>query len=240
MTEVMLQLTAITKTYGHGAHAVTALSGVDLTVDAYELVAVMGASGSGKSSLLLIAGGLMEPSSGAVTVGGTPLAALRPNAVAALRRRSIGYVFQDYNLLPSLTVLENAILPLELDGWPVKRARAAGLAALASVDLAGLARSFPDELSGGQRQRVAIARAVVGDRRLILADEPTGALDSTASENVMRMLRQRIDAGAGGIIVTHDPRQAAWADRIIELRDGQIAHESARDQPDSILPSGTR
>ena len=240
MTEVMLQLTAITKTYGHGVHAVAALSGVDLTVAAHELVAVMGASGSGKSSLLLIAGGLMEPSSGAVAVGGTPLAALRSNSVAALRRRSVGYVFQDYNLLPSLTVLENAILPLELDGWSVKRARAAGMVALGSVDLAGLARSFPDELSGGQRQRVAIARAIVGDRRLILADEPTGALDSATSENVMRMLRQRIDAGAGGIIVTHDPRQAAWADRIIELRDGRIAHETVRDQPDSLLPSGTR
>lgn len=240
MTEVLLQLTDISKTYGQGENTVDALRGINLIVAAHELVAVMGASGSGKSSLLLIAGGLMAPTNGSAAVTGTLLGELNPNALAALRRRSIGYIFQDYNLLPSLTALENAMLPLELDGWSTKRARHAGIAALASVDLAGLEASFPDELSGGQRQRVAIARAVVGDRRLILADEPTGALDSRSSENVMRMLRQRTDAGAGGIIVTHDPKQAAWADRIVELRDGRVAHETSRDQPESLLPLGNR
>jgi len=238
MTGVLLQLADITKSYGHGEHTVDALRNVHLSVAARELVAVMGASGSGKSSLLLIAGGLMAPTTGTAVVAGTSLGELNANALAALRRRTIGYVFQDYNLLPSLTALENAMLPLELDGWSTKRARQAGVAALASVGLTGLEASFPDELSGGQRQRVAIARAVVGDRRLILADEPTGALDSRSGENVMRLLRQRVDAGAGGIIVTHDPKQAAWADRIVELRDGRIAHES-RDHLEN-LPLGKR
>lgn len=237
MTETLLELELVCRAYGHGENAVHALRGVSLSVAAGELVAVTGASGSGKSSLLLIAGGLMTPTSGTVAVGGRSLGDLPASSLAELRRRSIGYIFQDYNLLASLTALENVMLPLELDGRPPKIARQAAVDVLALVGLDGLGTSFPDELSGGQRQRVAIARAVVGDRRIILADEPTGALDSTSGDAVMRILRQRVDDGAGGIIVTHDPRQAAWADRIIELRDGLIAHQAERDRPESLLPS---
>ncbi|AMM22350.1 macrolide ABC transporter ATP-binding protein [Frondihabitans sp. PAMC 28766] len=213
--------------YGRGETSVTALSGVDLTVSRGELVAVMGASGSGKSTLLTVAGGLTEPTSGEVIVEGHWLSQMGATAIAALRRRSLGFVFQDFNLIPSLTALENVALPLELDGLPSRRARRPALDALAAVELADRAERFPADLSGGQQQRVAIARAVVGGRALILADEPTGALDSTTGEIVLRMLRTRIDAGAGGILVTHDARHAAWADRIVFLRDGRIVDQAA-------------
>jgi putative ABC transport system ATP-binding protein len=152
-----------------------------------------------------------------------------------LRRRSLGFVFQDFNLIPALTALENVTLPLELDGWKGRAARSAGLEALAAVELDDHADRFPDDLSGGQQQRVAIARAIVGSRRLILADEPTGALDSTTGEVVLRMLRSRVDAGAGGILVTHDARHAAWADRIVFLRDGRIIDENSHDSAESLL-----
>ena len=231
----LLKLDGVAMQYGKGEASVTALSGIDLDVEAGELVAVMGASGSGKSTLLTIAGGLTSPSSGEVVVDGVWLSTLSAKGVARLRRRSLGFVFQDFNLIPSLTALENVTLPLELDGWSGRKARKAGLEALELVELRERARSFPDDLSGGQQQRVAIARAVVGDRRLILADEPTGALDSTTGELVMRMLRRRIDAGAGGILVTHDSRHAAWADRIVFLRDGRIADTAAQEGPEALL-----
>lgn len=221
--------------YGRGEASVTALAGVDLTVSAGELVAVMGASGSGKSTLLTIAGGLTAPTSGEVIVDGQWLSDMSPSAVAMLRRRTLGFVFQDFNLIPALTALENVTLPLELDGWKTRQARRAGLEALESVELADRANRFPDDLSGGQQQRVAIARAVVGTRRLILADEPTGALDSTTGELVLRMLRRRVDAGAGAILVTHDARHAAWADRIVFIRDGRIVDESVAAGPESLL-----
>ena len=177
--EVLLQLDGVSKQYGKGETAVTALSGVDLTVHSGELVAIMGASGSGKSTLLTIAGGLTTPTSGEVIVEGNWLSTMAPSGVAALRRRTLGFVFQDFNLVPALTALENVTLSLELDGWKSRKARSAGLDALRSVELVEKADVYPDGLSGGQQQRVAIARAVVGGRRIILADEPTGALDST-------------------------------------------------------------
>jgi putative ABC transport system ATP-binding protein len=231
----LLRLDGVSMQYGKGETAVTALSGVDLSIRAGELVAVMGASGSGKSTLLTIAGGLTTPTSGEVVIEDTWLSTMSPSGIAALRRRTLGFVFQDFNLVPALTAVENVSLPLELDGWKRRKARSAALDALGSVELGDRADHYPDDLSGGQQQRVAIARAVVGTRRIILADEPTGALDSTTGELVLRMLRKRVDAGAGGILVTHDARHAAWADRIVFVRDGRIIDERARTGVDSLL-----
>ena len=232
----VLELREVHRTHGHGEAAVHALRGVSLTVRPGELVAVMGPSGSGKSTLLNLAGGLDRPTQGEVVVEDQPLRTLSLRQLAALRRRRIGYVFQDLNLLPSLTAAENVALPLELDGVRVRRARRAGLAALSEVGLEGLGRRFPDEMSGGQQQRVAIARALIGDRRLVLADEPTGALDSDTGEAVLKLLRDRVDAGAAGVLVTHESRHAAWADRVIFLRDGGIVDTSGPlDAPDSLL-----
>jgi len=238
--DVILQLDGVSMQYGKGETAVTALSGIDLSVRSGELVAVMGASGSGKSTLLTIAGGLTTPTSGEVIVEGEWLSTMTPTGIAALRRRTLGFVFQDFNLVPALTAIENVILPLELDGWKRRKARSVAMDALRSVELEDRADHYPDDLSGGQQQRVAIARAVVGGRRVILADEPTGALDSTTGEVVLRMLRRRIDAGAGGILVTHDARHAAWADRIVFVRDGRIVDESARGDASQLLSPAAR
>lgn len=224
---MILDLRKLTRTHGQGDQAVHALRGVDLTVDAGELVAVMGPSGSGKSTLLTCAGGLDRPTSGEVLVDGNDLTTLSPNAVAALRRRRIGYVFQDFNLIPALTAAENVSLPLELDGTRTRSARKYAIAALQEVGIEELADRFPDDMSGGQRQRVAIARAIVGERRLLLADEPTGALDSDTGEAVLRLLRDRCDQhGIGGVLVTHDARHAAWADRVVYLRDGVLVGQT--------------
>jgi putative ABC transport system ATP-binding protein len=225
MTAV-LELRDLTRVHGQGEAAVHALQGVSLTVVAGELVAVMGPSGSGKSTLLTLAGGLDSPTSGTVTIEGTELGSLSRRAAAALRRRSVGYVFQDFNLIPALTAAENVALPRELDGDGVRAGRALALAALSEVGIPELADRFPDDMSGGQQQRVAIARAIVGDRRLILADEPTGALDTETGEQVLRLLRTRCDAGAAGVLVTHEARHAAWADRVVFLRDGLAVDET--------------
>ena len=153
--------------------------------------------------------------------------------LAAWRRKRIGYVFQDLNLIASLTAAENVALPLDLDG--VRKSRQKAEKALSEVDLDGYADRFPDEMSGGQQQRVAIARALIGERRLVLADEPTGALDSHTGETVLRLLRSKVDAGAAAVLVTHDARHAAWADRVVFLRDGSIVDVSSRDQPEELL-----
>ena len=231
-----LQLTQVSKVYGSGATEVRALLEVDLMVEPGELVAVMGPSGSGKSTLLTIAGSLEEPTDGDVTVGGVPLSRLSRNKRAALRRRAIGYVFQDFNLLAGLTAAENVSLPLELDGFPVRSARVAALAALDRLGLTERADRFPDDLSGGERQRVAIARAVVGERHLLLADEPSGALDSVNGEAVMRLVRETCEGGVAGVVVTHDAQLASWADRVVFLRDGRIVDQTARAEgPESLL-----
>ncbi|GLF96655.1 ABC transporter ATP-binding protein [Streptomyces yaizuensis] len=231
----MLQLQQVTRVHGSGATEVHALRGINLDVFPGELVAVMGPSGSGKSTLLTIAGGLDLPTSGRVMVEDTDIAAVNRKTLAALRRRSIGYVFQDYNLIPALTAAENVSLPRELDGVSARKARVESLAALEEIGLAHLADRFPDEMSGGQQQRVAIARALVGDRRLVLADEPTGALDSETGESVLSLLRARCDAGAAGILVTHEPRFAAWADRVVFVRDGSMVDQTVRSDAESLL-----
>ena len=206
-----------------------------------ELVAVMGPSGSGKSTLLTIAGGLDSPTGGTVIIEGTEIGGLSRKALAALRRRSVGYVFQDFNLIPALTAAENIALPRELDGDSSRTARKLALVALDEVGIPELADRFPDDMSGGQQQRVAIARAIVGERRLVLADEPTGALDTETGEQVLRLLRARCDAGAAGVLVTHEARHAAWADRVVFLRDGLMIDETGHaPEPESLLDAGTR
>jgi putative ABC transport system ATP-binding protein len=231
-----LELSRVSKIYGGGASQVHALRNVELTVEPGELVAVMGPSGSGKSTLLTIAGSLEDPTSGEVTTCGVRLSQLSRNERAALRRRSIGYVFQDFNLLAGLTAAENVSLPLELDGTSVKAARTAAVAALERFGLADRADRFPDDLSGGERQRVAIARAVVGQRRLVLADEPSGALDSVNGESVMRVVRATCQDGVAGVVVTHDAQLASWADRVVFIRDGRIVDQTAQpDGPESLL-----
>ena len=231
----VLALTGVTRVHGEGATEVHALRGISFVARPGELVAVMGPSGSGKSTLLTLAGGLDTPTSGTVEVEGTDLAGLSTAGRARLRRTSIGYVFQDFNLIPALTAAENVALPLELDGTRGRTARAAARAALAEVGIEELADRFPDEMSGGQQQRVALARAVVGQRRLILADEPTGALDSETGEQILTLLRARCDAGAAGVLVTHEARHAAWADRVVFLRDGVVVDETGGDRPDDLL-----
>jgi len=234
-----LALRGVSKVYGEGPTEVHALRGIDLSVDPGAMVAVMGPSGSGKSTLLTIAGSLEDPTSGEVLVGGVALAGMSRNQRARLRRRSIGYVFQDFNLLPGLTAVENVALPLELDGVSARKARAAGMRALEELGLADRAAGYPDQLSGGERQRVAIARAVVGDRRLLLADEPSGALDSENGEAVMRLLLAACRRGVAAVVVTHDAQLASWADRVMFLRDGRVVDQTAPPSgPESLLSSG--
>ncbi|KJY36420.1 MULTISPECIES: ABC transporter ATP-binding protein [unclassified Streptomyces] len=234
----VLELRAVTRTHGHGEAEVHALRGVDLAVRPGEFVAVMGPSGSGKSTLLTLAGGLDRPSGGQVLVEGVELSGLNRTRLAAVRRRSVGYVFQDYNLVPALTAAENVALPRELDGVSGRTARREALAALREMGIPELAERFPEQLSGGQQQRVAIARALVGDRRLVLADEPTGALDSATGESVLAVLRARCDAGAAAMMVTHDPRHAVWADRVVVLNDGAVVDGGVGQAAHPLLTGG--
>jgi putative ABC transport system ATP-binding protein len=235
MTTV-LEISDVSKSYGQGATTVQALNHVDLVVEAGELVAIMGPSGSGKSTLLTIAGTLEDATSGAVLVEGEDTGAMSRNERARLRRRSIGYVFQDFNLLSGLTAAENVALPLELDGARSRRAKKMAIDALEELGLTDRAERFPDELSGGERQRVAIARAIVGDRRLLLADEPTGALDSVNGEGVMHLVRAACKQGVAGVMVTHDAQLASWADRVVFLRDGRVVDQSSpAPGPESLL-----
>src|SRR5215204_5639549 len=229
-----LELRQVSKLYGSGPTEVHALCDVDLSVERGELVAIMGPSGSGKSTLLTIAGSLEQASSGQVLVDGVDLASVSRSDRAMMRRRSIGYVFQDFNLLPGLTALE-------LDGVRARAARAPALQALNELDVGDRADRYPDELSGGERQRVAIARAIVGERGLLLADEPTGALDSVNGEAVMRLLRAATQRGVAGVVVTHEAQLASWADRVVFLRDGRVVDQTSTPPgPESLLAAGER
>jgi putative ABC transport system ATP-binding protein len=236
----LLELRQVSKVYGSGPTEVRALWEVELSVQPGELVAIMGPSGSGKSTLLLIAGSLEEPTSGEVVVDGAVLSDMSGDDLARLRRRSIGYVFQDFNLLPGLTAVENVALPLELDGVGARAAHATGRQALEELGLGDRDRRYPDELSGGERQRLAIARAVVGNRQVLLADEPTGALDSVSGEAVMRLVRRACQRGVAGLVVTHNAQAASWADRVVFLHDGRVVDQTAAPVgPESLLAPGS-
>ncbi|MFF2779434.1 ABC transporter ATP-binding protein [Streptomyces sp. NPDC058052] len=228
-----VELDGVRRQYGRGDGAVHALRGVDLALPHGSFTAVMGPSGSGKSTFLQCAAGLDRPTAGSVRLGGTEITGLGENRLTELRRSRLGFVFQAFNLLPSLTVEENVLLPMRLAGQRPDRRRAAGL--LARVGLDGMAGRRPSELSGGQQQRVALARALVTRPDVVFADEPTGALDTTTAAEVLALLRDAVDGlGATVVMVTHDPVAAAWADRVLFLADGSIAGTLARTTPDRI------
>ncbi|MGH2718874.1 MAG: ABC transporter ATP-binding protein [Actinomycetota bacterium] len=236
-----LEFRNVSRIHGEGRTRVEALVAATLAVDPGELVAVMGPSGSGKTTMLAMAGGLDRPTEGVVAVDGVDLRTLSRGGLAELRRRRVGYVFQQLNLVDGLTAIENVSLPLELDGRRRREARTTALAALEAVGIAELAGRFPNELSGGECQRVAIARATVGDRMLLLADEPTGALDSVTGETVLGLMRRHADGGGAGVLVTHDARFAAWADRVIFLKDGRIVDQTEPlAGPESLIEDGVR
>lgn len=212
--------------YGAGATEVRALTGVSLAIEPGELVAVMGPSGSGKSTLLHLAGGLEQPTAGDVLVEGTPLCGLNSRQLADVRRRKVGYVFQKLNLLSGLTALENVMLPLDLDGTRTADARRRAVTALERAGLDGPYDRFPDDLSGGEAQRVAIARGLVGEQRVLLTDEPTGALDTLNADRIIELLADLARQGTSVVLVTHEPRFASWADRVVFLRDGAVVNQA--------------
>lgn len=236
----VLELKNVSRSFSQGNTTVHALKQVDLCIYPGEFVAIMGPSGSGKSTLLSLAGGLDTPSSGEVWICGQNVTGLSRDELSQIRRRQLGFVFQDFNLIPVMTAAENIALPLELDGSKAKAAREAALFALDCVGLTDLQDRFITDMSGGQRQRIAIARAIAGDRRLVLADEPTGALDSHTGDEILAILRQLADEGISIVLVTHEARHAAWADRVVFLKDGSIIDQSqVQNNPNSLLPSDT-
>ena len=217
----------LTKIYGTGETAVTALDHVNIQVKEGEFVAVMGPSGCGKSTLLHLLGGLDRPSEGGVSIDGTAIAEMNDDDLTRLRRRKMGFVFQFFNLIPVLTAVENASLPVTLDGVKPAEARKRAAEWLGRFGLADRLASRPDQLSGGQQQRVAVARALAAEPALILADEPTGNLDTRAGDEIAGLLRDVTKKyGRTVVMVTHDPRIAAYADRIIFLKDGKIVDET--------------
>ncbi len=216
----------VVKAFGTGDTEVRAINGITVSVAPGEFVAIMGPSGCGKSTLLHLGGGLELPTAGQVLFEGADLSSVGPVRLAEIRRRHLGYVFQALNLVPSLTALENVMLPLELDGVPARTARGIAAEALERVGITTQIDRYPDAFSGGQQQRIAIARAVVGDRRVIFADEPTGALDTLTSDQVVEVLSALSRSGVAVVMVTHEPRFASWADRVLFLRDGVVVDET--------------
>ena len=222
-----IQVEKLTKTYGSGATAVTALDHVNLTIKEGEFVAIMGPSGCGKSTLMHLLGGLDKPSEGHVIIGGHNLSDLNDEKLTELRRRKIGFIFQFYNLIPVLNAIENAALPVTLDGMKSTESKQKAIEWLTRFGLGDRLQNRPDQLSGGQQQRVSIARALIAEPELILADEPTGNLDTRASDEIAILLRDvSKQYGRTVVIVTHDPRIAAYADRIIFLKDGKVIDET--------------
>ncbi|WP_102509174.1 ABC transporter ATP-binding protein [Sanguibacter massiliensis] len=223
--DVVVRATGVDKIYSSQAERVVAVGGVTLSVHEGEFVCLMGPSGCGKSTLLNLLAGLDRPDSGSVEVCGVVLDDLTDAERAAHRLATTGYVFQEHRLLPELTAVENVMLPLEVAGRRVAEAERTSLAALATVGLDGLGRRYPDELSGGQRQRVGVARALVGGRRLILADEATGALDSETSRSIYQLLAELAADGTTVVAASHDPEVAHWATRIVTMRDGVVVRD---------------
>ena len=222
-----VQTEKLTKIYGSGTTAVTALDHVNITIKEGEFVAIMGPSGCGKSTLLHLLGGLDKPSEGNVLIGGHNLSDLNDDRLTELRRRRIGFVFQFYNLIPVLNATENAALPVTLDGVKPAEAKKKAAEWLTRFGLADRLVNRPDQLSGGQQQRVAIARALVAEPELILADEPTGNLDTRSSDEIASLLRDVSKKYIRTVVmVTHDPRIAAYADRIIFIKDGKVVDET--------------
>ena len=224
-----VELSSVFKSYREGQSERVVLRGVDLSVGAGEIVALLGRSGSGKSTVLNLVSGIDEPTSGTVRVAGIDVAALSETARTRLRRRRIGFIFQFFNLIPTLTVEENLRLPLELNGVDGADGRMLALDRLGEVGLADRAASFPDRLSGGEQQRVAVARALVHDPALVLADEPTGNLDSQSARQVLSLLTGLARrAGKTVIVASHSDEVAALADRVLTLADGRLLERSAR------------
>ena len=222
----VLEASNLSKKYSMGEHAVTALHGVNFIVEEGEFVAIMGPSGSGKSTLLHLIGGLDQPSDGEVTLAGKPLSLLTDKEITLLRRRNVGFVFQFFNLLPTLSTEENILLPVIIDGKDLRHYRERLSNLLELIGLADRRSHKPEQLSGGEQQRVALARALVTEPAILLADEPTGNLDSKTGLVIMDLLRRSCDElGQTTVIVTHDPRAASYADRVVFLKDGRIAHE---------------
>ena len=227
----LIQTENLTKIYGRGDTAVVALDHVNMRVEGGEFVAVMGPSGCGKSTLLHLLGGLDRPTEGRVLIDGASLGDLTDSALTELRRRRIGFVFQFYNLIPVLNAVENAALPLSLDGVSAAKAQAKATEWLQRFGLGNRLNSRPQQLSGGQQQRVAIARALVAEPALVLADEPTGNLDTRASDEIAGLLRQVAETwGRAVVMVTHDTHIAAYADRILFLKDGAVVEETRLDE----------
>jgi putative ABC transport system ATP-binding protein len=223
----LIQTENLTKIYGSGETTVTALDHVNLKVETGEFVAVMGPSGCGKSTLLHLLGGLDRPSEGGVSIDGTAIADMKDDDLTKLRRRKMGFVFQFYNLIPVLNAVENAALPVTLDGVKPAEAKKRAAEWLKHFGLGDRLASRPDQLSGGQQQRVAVARALVTEPALILADEPTGNLDTRSGDEIASLLRQVTKEYKRTVVmVTHDPRIAAYADRIVFLKDGKIVDET--------------
>ena len=234
----LIQTENLTKIYGTGETAVTALDHVNLQVNAGEFVAIMGSSGCGKSTLLHLLGGLDRPSQGGVSIDGTAIADMKDDDLTRLRRRKMGFIFQFFNLIPVLNAVENAALPITLDGVKPAEAKKRAAEWLKRFGLGDRLNSRPDQLSGGQQQRVAVARALVAEPALILADEPTGNLDTRSGDEIASLLRQVTrEYGRTVIMVTHDPRVAAYADRIVFLRDGRIVDETNLERKGSAQKS---
>jgi len=243
VTEAVLTLRQVSKAYRHGMVDVVAVRDLDLQLDAGTVTAIMGPSGSGKSTVLHLAAGMVHATHGIIRVDGMELAGRSPAELAQLRRTKVGVVFQQYNLVPSLTAIENVTLPLELDGMGVREARAIATEALERVEVPTPHDRYPDDLSGGQQQRVAIARAIAVPRRLVLADEPTGALDTLTGDKIMDLFCSLAENGAAVAVVTHEPRVASFASRVVTLRDGRRVSDTGAAvaaDPDVVPPPPRR
>jgi putative ABC transport system ATP-binding protein len=226
----MIELKKVTRAYAHGTRTILALHDVSLHIKAGEFLSVMGPSGSGKSTLLNLIGGLDQPSSGEIFIDGKPLHGISDDELTLIRRRRVGFIFQFFNLLPILTAEENVGLPLLLEGVPFSKVRPKAEALLRKVGLGERTAHRPEQLSGGEMQRVAIARALIANPAVLLADEPTGNLDTRTSTEIFQLMKGLHQEGQTIVMVTHDPKAAAYGTRTVTLRDGSIAEDSAADQ----------